>query len=240
MIVYPAIDIKDGQCVRLLQGKEEEVTVFAPDPVLVAKKWQKYGAQILHLVDLDGAFQGRPQNIEAVRKITEAVDIPVQFGGGVREIGVLKELFQIGVAQVVLGTVVVEKPNFLKAVVELYGSRLLVGLDTRSGKIAVKGWKKVTDVGLFEVAKQVEELGVSRIVFTDIERDGVMAGPNIEKIHALAQTVKIPLIASGGISSLEHIKALKELEPLGVEGVIVGRALYEKKFTLQQAIKEAS
>ena len=240
MIVYPAIDIKNGQCVRLLQGKEEEVTVFARDPVLVAKKWQKDGAQIIHLVDLDGAFRGKPQNIEVVRKITEAVDIPVQFGGGVREIDVLKELFQIGVAQVVLGTVVVKKPNFLKAAVELYGSRLLVGLDTRSGKIAVEGWKKVTDVGLFEVAKQVEELGISRIVFTDIERDGAMAGPNIEGVRALAQAVNIPLIASGGISSLEHIKVLKELEPLGVEGVIVGRALYEKKFNLQQAIKVAS
>lgn len=240
MIVYPAIDIKDGQCVRLLQGKEEEVTVFARDPVLVAKKWQKDGAQILHLVDLDGAFQGRPQNIEVVRQITAAVDIPVQFGGGVREMDVLKELFQIGVAQVVLGTVVVEKSGFLKRVVELYGSRLLVGLDTRAGRIAVEGWKRVTDVDLFAVAKQVEELGISRIVFTDIERDGVMAGPNIEGVRALAQAVKVPLIASGGISSLEHIKALKELEPLGVEGVIVGRALYEKRFTLQQAIKEAS
>lgn len=240
MIVYPAIDIKDGRGVRLFQGKETQVTVFARDPVLVAQKWQKDGAQIIHVVDLDGAFQGRPRNLEVVRRIIEQVDIPIQFGGGVREVGVLKELFDAGCAQVVLGTTVVEDPGFLKRALGMYGSRLLVGLDARDGKIAVEGWKKTTDRTVLDVAQEVQELGVCRLVYTDIERDGAMVGPNVDAVRALAEAIPIPIIASGGISSLEHIGALKGLESLGVEGVIVGRALYEKRFTLGQAIKEAA
>jgi phosphoribosylformimino-5-aminoimidazole carboxamide ribotide isomerase len=240
MIVYPAIDLKDGLCVRLLQGREDEVTVFSRDPALMAQKWQKEGAQMLHVIDLDGAFKGRPQNTEALRKIIQAVDIPIEFGGGVREIDILTELFEMGVAQVVLGTTVITNPSFVARAVELYGSRVLVGIDARGGKVAIQGWREVTDIDALEVAKEVEGMGISRVVYTDIERDGALVGPNIEGIRALAGAIRIPVIASGGVSTLENIKALKALEPLGVEGIVIGKALYVKAFTLRQAIGVAS
>lgn len=240
MIVYPAIDIKDGLCVRLLQGREDEVTVFARDPALMAQKWQKEGAEMLHVIDLDGAFKGRPQNTEALKRIIQAVDIPIEFGGGVRDIGVLTALFKMGVAQVVLGTTVITDVAFVSKAVELYGSRVLVGIDARGGKVAIQGWREVTGVDALEVAKEVEDMGISRIVYTDIERDGALVGPNIEGIRTLAEAIRVPVIASGGVSTLENIKALRALEPLGVEGIVIGKALYVKAFTLRQAIEVAS
>jgi phosphoribosylformimino-5-aminoimidazole carboxamide ribotide isomerase len=239
MIIYPAIDIKDGKCVRLLQGLADEVTVYDDNPVRMALRWQKHGADIVHVVDLDGAFHGMPKNLETVRKIVQELDVPVQFGGGVRGIEAIQRLIDMGVGQVVLGTVAVTEPKVFHRALEMFGERIVVGLDGRQGKVAVEGWTKDTGQDVVEAGKALAELGVARIIYTDIARDGMQVGPNIEATRALALAAGIPVTASGGVSSLDDIKALKALEADGVEGVIVGKALYEKNFTLEEAIKEA-
>lgn len=240
MIIYPAIDIKDGKCVRLLQGKAEKVTVYDENPVRMALRWQKHGANIIHVVDLDGAFHGMPKNIEVVRDIVQTLDIPVQFGGGVRGIEAIQRLIELGVGQVVLGTIAITEPKVFHRALEMFGERIVVGLDGRQGKVAVEGWTKDTDMDVIEAGNNLAELGVARIIYTDIDRDGMRVGPNIEATRSLASQVGIPVTASGGVATLADIKALKTLENDGVEGVIVGKALYEKAFTLEQAIKEAN
>jgi phosphoribosylformimino-5-aminoimidazole carboxamide ribotide isomerase len=240
MIIYPAIDIKDGKCVRLLQGRAEDVTVYDDNPVRMALRWQKHGADIVHVVDLDGAFHGLPKNLETVAKIVQALDVPVQFGGGVRGIEAVQRLVEMGVGQVVLGTIAVTEPKVFHRALEMFGERIVVGLDGRQGKVAVEGWTKDTEQDVVETGRALAELGVSRIIYTDIARDGMQVGPNIEATRALARAAGIPVTASGGVAALSDITALKELEADGVEGVIVGKALYEKVFTLEEAIKAAS
>lgn len=239
MIIYPAIDIKDGKCVRLLQGLESEVTVYDDDPVEMALRWQNQGAEIVHVVDLDGAFQGRPKNLDVVRKIVQTLDIPVQFGGGVRTIEAVQDLVEMGVGQVILGTVAVTVPVVFHRILELFGERIVVGLDGRAGKVAVEGWTRETGDDIIETARQLAELGVGRIVYTDVARDGMQTGPNIEATLELARAAGIPVTASGGVSTLADILAIKAIEPDGVEGVIVGKALYEKNFTLAEAMQAA-
>jgi len=236
MIIYPAIDIKQGKCVRLFQGEMENVTIFSDDPVETAKRWEAAGAQFIHLVDLDGAVSGQPKHLKIVEKIIHSIDIPIQFGGGIRNLVILKEILELGVERAVLGTSAIKSPEFVTEACREYGSRIVVGIDSREGKLAIRGWKETTQEEAVEVAKRMEELGVPRLVCTDIERDGMLAGPNIEAIRAMVEAVNIPVIASGGISSLEDIKNLKKLEPLGLEGVIIGRALYTGAFTLEEAI----
>ncbi len=240
MIIYPAIDIKDGQCVRLRQGNANEVTVYDDNPVRAALRWQKHGADIIHLVDLDGAFHGMPKNAETVRKIVQTLDIPVQFGGGVRSIETIQKLVEMGVAQIVLGTVVVMEPKVFHRALEMFGERIVVGLDGRQGTVAVEGWTKDTGQDIVSAGKDLVELGVSRIIYTDIARDGMRVGPNIEATRALAQAVDIPITASGGVGKLDDIRTLRDLAADGVEGVIVGKALYEKEFTLEEAMKAAA
>lgn len=237
MIIYPAIDIKDGKCVRLLQGQADEVTVYDDNPVRIALRWQKHGADIVHVIDLDGAFHGMPKNLETVRKIVQALDVPVQFGGGVRSIEATQRLVEMGVGQVVLGTVAVTEPKVFHRALEMFGERIVVGLDGRQGKVAVEGWTKDTGQDVVEAGKNLAGLGVARIIYTDIARDGMQVGPNIEATRALARAVGIPVTASGGVATLADITALKALEPDGVEGVIVGKALYEKVFTLEEAME---
>lgn len=236
MIIYPAIDIKEGKCVRLFQGKMEEVTIYSGNPVDVAKRWEQAGAQFIHLVDLDGAIAGEPKNLKIVERIVNAIKVPVQFGGGVRNPHLLKLVLDLGVSRVVLGTSAIKTPEFIIDACQAYGSQIAVGIDSKEGKIAIRGWKEATEEEILDAAKRMEQIGVQRLICTDIERDGTLQGPNIEIMRGLAQAVGIPIIASGGISSLKDLERLKELEPLGVEGVIVGRALYTGAFTLEEAI----
>lgn len=239
MIIYPAVDIKDGNCVRLLQGEESAVTVYDSDPVAMAMRWQKHGAEFVHVVDLDGAFRGKPKNLEKVRKIVQTLDVPVQFGGGVRTFEAVKELIEMGVGQVVLGTIAVTEPVLFHRILEVYGERIVVGLDGRGGKVAVEGWTRETGDDIIETAQELAELGVGRIIYTDVARDGMQTGPNVAATGELARAAGIPITASGGVSTIDDITAIKALEPDGVEGIIIGKALYEKNFNLEAAIQAA-
>jgi len=239
MLVIPAIDIKGGKCVRLVQGKMDQETVYSTNPVEVAKKWQSMGAEFLHLVDLDGAFAGEPKNSVAIEAIADAITIPFQVGGGIRDIEAINLYLAMGASRIILGTTALEKTWFVRDVCEQHHGQILVGIDARDGKVAIKGWEELTNKAAIELAKELEDAGVAGIIYTDISRDGMLKGPNIEGIKALAQSVKIPIIASGGVSNIEDIKRLKELESVGVVGVITGKAIYTGGLNLTEAIKVA-
>lgn len=239
MIVIPAIDIKGGKCVRLIQGKMDQETVYSTNPVEMARKWQDMGAELLHLVDLDGAVTGTPQNFDVFDAIADAVSIPFQVGGGIRDMEAVNLLMSVGASRVILGTAAIENPWFIKDLCEKHHGQILVGIDARNGKVAIKGWEKLTDKTAAELAKELEDAGVAGIIYTDISRDGMMQGPNIAETKALAQSVKIPIIASGGVSNIEDIKRIKELEPFGVIGVITGKAIYTGSLDLAEAIRVA-
>ena len=237
MLLIPAIDLKNGECVRLRQGRMDEVTVFSKDPVAVARQWADQGAQRLHVVDLDGAVKGLPLNLKIVEKIAAAVKIPVQAGGGVRDEETVQRLLDAGVAFVVIGTKAINTPHFLRDLCLEYPRHIIVALDARDGRVALHGWVKQSGHGVIEVAQHCERDGVEAIIYTDIARDGMMTGFNAESTRALAKAVKTPVIASGGISSRKDLAVLKELEADGVIGGIVGRALYEGKLKLKDAMK---
>jgi len=239
MLVIPAIDIKGGKCVRLVQGKMDQETVYSTNPVEVAKKWQSMGAEFLHLVDLDGAFAGEPKNSVAIEAIADAITIPFQVGGGIRDIEAINLYLAMGASRIILGTTALEKTWFVRDVCGQHHGQILVGIDARDGKVAIKGWEELTNKAAIELAKELEDAGVAGIIYTDISRDGMLKGPNIEGIKALAQSVKIPIIASGGVSNIEDIKRLKELESIGVVGVITGKAIYTGGLNLTEAIKVA-
>lgn len=239
MLVIPAIDIKGGKCVRLVQGKMDQETVYSTNPVEVAKKWQSMGAEFLHLVDLDGAFAGEPKNSVAIEAIADAITIPFQVGGGIRDIEAINLYLAMGASRIILGTTALEKTWFVRDVCEQHHGQILVGIDARDGKVAIKGWEELTNKAAIELAKELEDAGVAGIIYTDISRDGMLKGPNIEGIKAMAQSVKIPIIASGGVSNIEDIKRLKELESVGVVGVITGKAIYTGGLNLTEAIKVA-
>ena len=238
MIIFPAVDILNGWCVRLHQGNYDAVTVYAKEPSEMAKAWEADGAKWLHVVDLDGAKEGRAVNLGAVEKIVAEIGIPVQFGGGVRTETDLKRLFDIGVNRVVLGTTLVADPEFARQAITQFGGRLVAGIDGRQGKVAVAGWREETDVDVVELASELSELGVERVIYTDISVDGTRRGPNIEATQRLAGSIDVPVIASGGVSALADISALGKISP-AVEGVIVGSALYEKVFGLTEALEVA-
>jgi phosphoribosylformimino-5-aminoimidazole carboxamide ribotide isomerase len=239
MIIYPAIDIMGGKCVRLYQGRADQATVYADNPAEMAQKWVDEGAEFLHVVDLDGAFKGSPQNINAIREIASTVKIPVQIGGGIRTLQDLDRLFNVGVRRVVLGTTAITDPNFVRAACSEHPKSIVAGIDAKDGKVAIKGWVEKTDIFAVDLAAQLELYGISHIVYTDITMDGTQKGPNVFATEEVAENVHIPVIASGGVSSLEDIRQLKPLQRSGVEGVIVGRALYEDNFTLAEAIELA-
>ncbi len=235
MRIYPAIDIKDGKCVRLLQGRFSDVTVYGDNPVEMAKKWEAEGGEFIHVVDLDGALKGHGVNAEIIKNICEAVSVPVQTGGGIRTIEDIEAKLACGIRRVIIGTKAVSSPEFIKEAVEKYGDKIVIGIDAKDGYVAVEGWEKCSEFTAVEFAKQMVELGVKTIVYTDIATDGTLKGPNLAAMEEMAKSVDADIIASGGVGSLEHIKALV---PTGVEGVIVGRALYTGNVDLKKAIEE--
>ena len=237
-LVIPAIDIKSGKCVRLLRGRPEDVTVFSEDPVAVAAAWEEKGAAMLHVVDLDGAFEGTPVNRRTVLQIARAVGIPLQVGGGIRNLEAALHYLDGGVARVVMGTGAFES-GVLDDLTSALGERLVVGLDVKDGRVAVCGWTETTGTLPLEALEYLVRAGVKRVVYTDVSKDGTLQGPNLEGIRALALKSQGPLIAAGGVSRLEDIGRLAEMEALGVEGVIVGMALYRGSFTLEEAILAA-
>jgi len=239
MEIIPAIDLKDGKCVRLLQGDMDRATIFSDNPVETALKWEAQGAQRLHVVDLDGAFNGEPRNRKAVEEIVDALKIPVQVGGGIRNIETIDAYVNMGVARVILGTIAHTNPELVARACELYHGRIVVGIDARDGKVAIQGWAKVTSKSAMELAAEYEEYGVAAIIYTDIAKDGMMQGPSIEATRYLALSVDIPIIASGGVSSIEDIKHLLPLEADGVEGLITGKAIYSGALDLKEAISIA-
>jgi phosphoribosylformimino-5-aminoimidazole carboxamide ribotide isomerase len=236
MIIYPAIDMRQGKCVRLLQGEALHETVYFADPVAVAVRWETLGASWLHLVDLDGAMDEGKQNRAIAAKIFRALKIPVQFGGGLRTMTDLDEIFEAGAARAILGTAAVEDDPFLLAALARFHDRIAVGIDAREGQVATKGWKKTESLDVFEFARKLASLGVSRVIYTDISRDGMLTGPNFEGTAQLADSSGLKLIASGGVGSLDDLHKIKGLEPRGIEGAIVGKALYEGRFTLPEAL----
>lgn len=237
MLLIPAIDLKNGQCVRLRQGKMDDVTVFSTDPVAVAKRWADEGAQRLHVVDLDGALKGQPINFKVVEKIVGAVKVPVQIGGGIRDEDTVQRLLNAGAQYVIVGTKAVSAPHFLHDLCIEYPRHVIVSIDAKDGRVALNGWAKVTGHDAIETAQHCERDGAEAIVYTDIAKDGMMNGFNVEATRDLARSVKTPVFASGGISSMKDLAALRELEADGVTGCIVGRALYEGTLTVKEALK---
>jgi phosphoribosylformimino-5-aminoimidazole carboxamide ribotide isomerase len=237
MIFFPAIDLKDGQCVRLFQGDMDQVTVFGDDPAGQAKGFADAGAKWLHVVDLNGAFSGRPVNEDAVSGILDRIDIPVQLGGGIRDMQTIDFWLDRGVRRVILGTVAVRDPDLVKQACKLHPDRVVVGIDARDGMVAVEGWTELSEITGLELAKEFEDCGVAAIIYTDIARDGAMDGPNIEATVGLANAVSVPVIASGGVSSLEDLEALKATGTGLLEGVISGRALYDGRIDLAAAVE---
>ncbi len=235
MILYPAIDLKDGQCVRLLRGEMDRATVFGDDPAAQARAFAAAGCEWLHVVDLNGAFAGRPVNGEAVEAILQAVDLPVQLGGGIRDMETIAMWLDKGLARVILGTVAVENPELVRQAARAFPGRIAVGIDARAGRVATRGWAEETDIAATDLARRFEDAGVAAIIYTDIERDGAMQGPNVPATAALARAVSIPVIASGGVSSLDDLRALKDCgAPL--DGVISGRALYDGAIDPAEAV----
>ncbi|HSD47559.1 MAG TPA: 1-(5-phosphoribosyl)-5-[(5-phosphoribosylamino)methylideneamino]imidazole-4-carboxamide isomerase [Pyrinomonadaceae bacterium] len=241
MQVIPAIDLKNGRCVRLTQGRKADATVYDENPVAVAQSFADAGAEMIHVVDLDGAFQGgESRNRAVLAKIVEAVDAAVEFGGGIRSREEVQHLCELGVARVVLGTVAAESPAHLRGFVDRFGSRVCVGVDARDGHVMTRGWETATRVMAVELARVVAGCGVERIVYTDIARDGMLTGPNVEQTLAVVRAANVHVTASGGVSSLDDIKRLRDLnEPL-LDSVIVGKALYEGKFKLEEALRIAN
>ena len=237
MIIIPAVDIKDGKCVRLLQGRMDDETVYSDDPDIMALKWASIGAQLIHVIDLNGAFAKSPQNMESIRKILQSVDVPIQLGGGIRNEKTVQTYLDMGVKRVIIGTGAIKKPEFVKKVCKTYPGQIVVGIDARNGKVAIDGWTQTTQIEAMELAKAFEDCGVAAINFTDIQRDGMQTGPNLDATRRLAEAVSIPVVASGGVSSIEDIKNLLPLETAGVTGVIVGKALYSGKLDLKAALE---
>lgn len=241
MIVYPAIDLRGGRCVRLERGDFAAETVFADNPALAARRWASEGAQWLHVVNLDGAVgHSAEANLAALGRILAAVDLPVQFGGGIRSLKDVGRLLALGVERIILGTVAVREPRVVRDALEQHGpEKVMVGIDARGGRVAIHGWTDTSDVDALDLARQMRALGVGRVVYTDVERDGMLTGVNAQATARLARSSGLGVIASGGVSSLEDVRALKKHESEGVEGVIIGMALYRGTVQLSQALKLA-
>ena len=228
MLLIPAIDLKDGRCVRLRQGRMDDETIFSDDPVEVAGRWVEAGARRLHLVDLNGAFAGEPVNGEVIRAIAKRYpDLPIQVGGGIRDEATIQAYLDVGVSYVIIGTQAVKEPEFVARACKAFPGHVMVGLDAKDGMVAINGWAEITDHNVVDMAKQFEQDGVEAIVYTDIGRDGMLTGPNVEATKALAEAIGIPVVASGGITNIDDIRALCEVESSGINSAITGRAIYE-------------
>ena len=237
MIIIPAVDIKGGKCVRLEQGRMDRETIFSDLPEEMALRWEQRGAQRLHLVDLDGAVQGKASNKEAVKKVVAAVSIPVQLGGGIRYLETIAEYLNLGIESVILGTQAYKKPEFVKEACAEYPGRIIVGIDSRDSYVSVEGWTEATSASAIDLGKKCERFGIRAIIYTDIKSDGMKKGPNITAIREFAQNVDIPVIAAGGIGSIKDIEDVLELEGVGVSGMIIGRGLYDGSIWLEKAIE---
>ena len=236
MIILPAIDLKEGRCVRLEQGLMDRDTVYNDDPAAQARIWQEQGGEFLHIVDLDGAFAGVPKNKAAIREIIDAIDIPSELGGGIRDMQTIEAYLELGIDRVILGTIAKENPTLVADACRRFPGRIVVGIDAMNGLVAVRGWADVTEKLATEMAKEMEGFGVEAIIYTDIARDGMMQGPNIEATKALAEAITIPVIASGGLSTLDDIRRLIAIESSGVTGVITGKAIYSGALDLREAV----
>ena len=236
MILYPAIDIRGGQAVRLLQGDYERETTYDADPVDAALRWADEGAEFLHVVDLDGAKAGEPRNLEAIRRIAAAVECPIQVGGGLRDAGSVHAVLDAGAERVVIGTAALRDPDFLDATLDAHGDRVVVSVDARDGRVALEGWTEAGEEGVVEAVAALSERGVARFLCTAIEVDGTMEGPALEQLNEIAAATESQVIASGGVGELAHLESLAHDSPPNIEGAIVGRALYERKFTVAEAI----
>jgi phosphoribosylformimino-5-aminoimidazole carboxamide ribotide isomerase len=239
MIILPAIDLRGGRCVRLEQGRADREKAYSENPADVARKWAQEGAQWLHVVDLDGAFASEPQNLPSVKAIREAVGVPIQFGGGNRTLDIIARVLDLGVSRAVVGTSALQTHGFLEETCRRFGEKIAVGIDARNGKVAVRGWRDVTDIDAIEFAKKVAAEGAGLIIYTDISRDGMLRGPNKDALKKMADEVSIPIIASGGISTLSDVAEISRLARGRIIGMIIGKALYEGVFSLRQAIDTA-
>lgn len=239
MLIIPAVDIKGGRCVRLLQGREGSETIFSDDPSAMAGRWEAEGAELLHVIDLDGAFTKSPQNVEAIKRILDRVRIPVQLGGGIRNMETISMFLDLGVSRVILGTEAIRNPRLVEQACQAFPGKIMVGIDARNGMVAIEGWTQTTQQRAIDVAKVFEENGLAGIIFTDIHKDGMQTGPNIEETKRIAEAVSTPVIASGGVANINDIKALAGLEPHGVVGIITGRALYAGTLELKEALEVA-
>lgn len=239
MLIIPAIDLKGGQVVRLSQGDPLRQTAYSADPVAMAKRWEDEGAPILHLVDLDGAFAGTPQQLAVVAHVTRSIKIPVQLGGGLRSLAALEQAFASGVERAVLGTAAIQDEGFLREAAYRYPGRILLGIDAKNGRVAVRGWVEATELLAADLAIRAADLPLAAIIYTDIERDGMLTGPNLGALQQMAQAARHPIIASGGIATLDDIKRLATLEPTIVIGALVGKALYEGRLSLNEAMAAA-
>jgi phosphoribosylformimino-5-aminoimidazole carboxamide ribotide isomerase len=236
MIVIPAIDLKEGKCVRLEQGLMDKDTVFNDNPAAQARAWQDQGAEMLHIVDLDGAFAGEPKNRAAIEAILKAITIPSQLGGGIRDIATIEAYLSLGLSRVIIGTAAQRNPELVREACARFPGRIVVGIDARNGMVAVQGWAELTDITAVDLARKFEGFGISAIIYTDISRDGMLQGPNLEATRTLAEAVSIPVIASGGVSSLQDIRNLMAIEASGVTGVITGKAVYTGAIRLTEAV----
>jgi len=238
MMIFPAIDIKEGKCVRLLRGEFDQKTVYFDDPTEAALAWKKKGAKYIHMVDLDGALLGKGKNKEAVKKILKAIDVPVQLGGGIRTVEIAKEWIDIGISRVILGTVAVKNPEIVSELIEKIGSeKVLVSIDAKEGMVCTEGWMETSELEAVAFAKDLEKKGVKTIVYTDIAKDGMLIGPNFEELSKLQAETKMDIIASGGIGNITHVEKLAKM---GLYGAITGKALYEGTLTLEEALEVSS
>lgn len=233
MIIFPAIDIKDNKCVRLLQGDFDKVNVYGNDPSLMAKKWEDKGAKFLHMVSLNGARGEGNVNDESIKKLLSTVNIPIQMGGGIRSKERVKELLDLGVDRVILGSVAIKDKELLKDLISQYKEKIVVSVDAKNGKVAAQGWEEVSDVNSLDFCKELEEMGVKTIVYTDISKDGMMVGPNFDIYEKLSKETNLDIIASGGVTSIEDVKKLKAMD---LYGVIIGKSLYENKIDLKEVL----
>ena len=236
MLIIPAVDIKNGQCVRLVQGRKDDETVFSNDPAAMAQKWARAGAELIHVIDLDGAFEKSPQNRNAIQNILQTIDIPIQLGGGIRDEQTAHQFLAMGVQKVIIGTEAIKNPAWVARLARRHPGRVVVGIDARGGLVAIEGWTQTTETKAVDLAKRFEDCGIAAINFTDIHRDGMQTGPNLEETRMLAEAVAIPVVASGGVATIEDIQNLLPLEACGVIGVITGKALYSGTLDFKEAL----
>lgn len=236
MLIIPAIDLKEGKCVRLEQGLMDKATIYSEDPATTAKHWEAQGAELLHVVDLDGAFAGAPRNLPAIIAIRNAIKIPIEVGGGIRDLDTIRKLVSIGIDKIILGTAAIKDPSFVQAACSEFPGKIIVGIDAKDGLVAIKGWAEVTKVKAIDLAKQMQDHGVIAIIYTDIKRDGMLSGPNIEATRDLAKALHIPVIASGGVHTMKDVENLLAVRHAGITGVITGKAIYSGSLDLKEAI----